>query len=198
MGAIFLGSFVSGELPQQKVPRVAFLGRSNVGKSSLINLLSGTRIARVSKTPGRTQTLNLYGINDQWILGDFPGFGFAQVSKDTRKSWERLIRKFLTPKNFQHAIHIVDARHVGMETDLILRDWLKSQGIPGTVVLTKVDKLNQKMRVEAERKARNVFSGQPLLFASTVTREGKKELEKILQNLTSMAPSQRRGSAVTE
>lgn len=198
MGAIFLGSFVSGELPQQKEPRVAFLGRSNVGKSSLINLLSGTRIARVSKTPGRTQTLNLYGINDKWILGDFPGFGFAQVSKDTRKSWERLIRKFLTPKNFQHAIHIVDARHVGMDADLILRDWLESQGITGTVVLTKVDKLNQKMRVEAERKARNVFPGQPLVFASTVTREGKKELEKILQNMTSMALPQRRGSAVTE
>lgn len=198
MGTIFLGSFVSGELPQQKEPRVAFLGRSNVGKSSLINLISGTRIARVSKTPGRTQTLNLYGINDKWILGDFPGYGFAQVSKETRKSWERLIQNFLKPRNFQHAIHIVDARHIGMDADLILRDWLKRQGITGTVVLNKADKLNQKMRVDAERKARNVFSDQPLLFVSTVTREGKQQLEKILQNMTSMALPPLRGSAVTE
>jgi GTP-binding protein len=198
VGATFLGSFVSGDLPEQKEPRVAFLGRSNVGKSSLINLLAGSRIARVSKTPGRTQILNLFGINGQWILGDFPGFGFAQVSKETRKSWERLIRRFLTAKNFQHAIHIVDARHVEMEADLVLSDWLKSQGITETVVLNKVDKLNQKMRVDAERKARNVFSGQPLLFVSTVTGEGKKELEKILQNMTSMVHPQRRGSAVTE
>jgi GTP-binding protein len=185
VGAIFLGSFVSGELPQQKEPRVAFLGRSNVGKSSLINLLSGNRIARVSKTPGRTQTLNLYRISDRWILGDFPGYGFANVSKETRKSWERLVRNFLKPENFQHAIQIVDARHVGMENDLVLRDWLKSQAIETTVVLNKSDKLNQKMRVDAERKARNVFSGQPLLFASAVSREGKKELEKILENMTS-------------
>ena len=180
----FLGSYVGDqELPAAKQPRIAFLGRSNVGKSSLINLLTSTNIARVSKTPGRTRALNLFRIHERWIFGDFPGYGFAKVSKQERKQWEGLIEKYLTAENFSFAVQIVDSRHPDMDSDIQLRNWLIQRNLRCVVVLNKSDKLNQKERVEADRKAKQIFSGQPLLFASTLTKEGKRELEKILGDL---------------
>jgi len=170
-------------LPKGREPRIAFLGRSNVGKSSLINLLTGSKIARVSKTPGRTRALNLFRVEEQCVFGDFPGFGFAAVSKQERRQWEKLIEKFLRPQYFRLAVHIVDSRHLAMESDLQLRDWLKSSEMDFVTVFSKADKLNQKERAEATRKADELLFGQPLLFASTVTKEGKRELEKILGDL---------------
>lgn len=185
MNVVFLGSFVgNNDLPQGSEPRVAFLGRSNVGKSSLINLLIGSRAARVSKTPGRTRALNLFRVEDRWVFGDFPGFGFAKVSKKERDEWQALVRHYLTPNLFRFAVHIVDSRHPGLESDLQLQNWLRHKRIPCVVVLNKVDQLNQKERADAERKAKTAFSDQPLLFASSITKEGKRELEKTLQNLT--------------
>jgi GTP-binding protein len=180
----FIGSFTAKtKLPELRGIWVAFLGRSNVGKSSLINLLTQSAIARVSKTPGRTQSLNLFGVEDKWIFGDFPGFGYAKVSKQMRHDWDRLIRKFLTPEYFQLAVHIVDSRHPGMDFDMQLNEWLNQQGLPNVVVLNKSDKLNRKERMEADRKAREMFSDQPPLFVSTQTKEGKHELRKILESL---------------
>ncbi len=175
------------KLPRQSGPQIAFLGRSNVGKSSLINLLAGSRIARVSKTPGRTRMLNLFRIDDRYVFGDFPGYGFARVSKKERKEWKTLIESFLNREYFQYAIQIVDARHPGLDLDLHLVEWLQNQSIPGLIVLNKADQLNQKERIEAGRKAREAFPGRSLLFASTVTKEGKQEMEMILQKLTTSA-----------
>jgi GTP-binding protein len=184
MSASFLGSFVPGsDLPVRSEPRIAFLGRSNVGKSSLINLIAGTTIARVSKTPGRTQALNLYLIDGIRILGDFPGYGYAKVSKETRRELAKLIDFFLTKEIFQYAVQVVDARHPGLEADLQLHRWLRTADLPHLIVLTKADKLNRKERAEADRKAREAFSQQPLLFASSFTKEGKQELKKILQDI---------------
>lgn len=181
---MFLGSYVgTNDLPEGREPRIAFLGRSNVGKSSLINLLVGLRTARVSKTPGRTRALNLFRV-DRWVFGDFPGYGFAKVSKREREEWQGIIKRYLTAKAFRFAVHIVDSRHPGLEADLQLQEWLQHNKIPNLIVLSKCDKLNQKERADAERKAREVFSGQHLLFASSITKEGKRELEKTLQNLT--------------
>jgi GTP-binding protein len=182
--AAYLGSFTADQrLPDRKEPRVAFLGRSNVGKSSFINWLTGTKIARVSKTPGRTRALNLFAVEGKMILGDFPGYGYARVSKEEKKGWEKLIQKFLTSDQFRCAIQIVDARHPGMASDLELHQWLIRQELPHMIVMNKADKLNHKERVAADRQARQAFFGQPLLFVSTFTSEGKRELEKNLQNL---------------
>lgn len=185
MSTVFLGSFVdaSAKLPQNGLPWIAFLGRSNVGKSSLINLLTGSQEARVSKTPGRTQALNLFRVEDTWIFGDFPGYGYAKVSQETRRKWKDLVEGFLTNENFSFAVQVIDARHPGLETDLMLYRWLKHQNIPGLIVFTKADKLNQKERAGAEREARKAFPGQRLLFASSSTKEGKHEIRKILQTL---------------
>lgn len=184
MSSEFIGSFTtSSKLPELRGKWIAFLGRSNVGKSSLINLLTQSTIARVSKTPGRTQALNLFRVEDKWIFGDFPGFGYARVSKQMRHDWERLIRKFLTAENFQFAVHIVDSRHPGMDVDMQLNEWLSQQRLQHIVVLNKSDKLNQKERMDADRKAREAFPGQPPLFVSTQTKEGKHELRKLLESL---------------
>lgn len=164
-------------------PKIAFLGRSNVGKSSLINLLTRSQVARVSKTPGRTRTLNLFRVQQTLIFGDFPGYGFARASKQERQEWQTLIETFLRSEYFDFAVHIVDARHPGLEPDLQLQEWLRRRRIPNLIVLNKADKLNQKERADAERKARQAFFDQPLLFASSLTKEGKRELEKTLQNL---------------
>src|SRR5262245_36411889 len=182
--AVYLGSFVVGQkLPERKEPRVAFLGRSNVGKSSLINLLTGSQIARVSKTPGRTRALNLFVMEGKMILGDFPGYGYAKVSREQRKDWELLIGKFLNPQHFRCAVQVVDARHPGMESDVELEKWMLRSGLPHMIVLNKADKLNKKERVAAGREAQQAFSGQHLLFASTFSTEGKRELEKNLQKM---------------
>ncbi len=184
MSSEFLGSFTAAsELPELKGIWIAFLGRSNVGKSSLINLLTRSTIARVSKTPGRTQALNLFGVEEKWIFGDFPGFGYARVSKQMRHDWNRLIRKFLTAEYFQLAIQIVDSRHPGMDADVKLNEWLSRQRLPHRIVLSKSDKLNRKERADADRKAREAFPGQPPLFVSAQTKEGKHELRKILESL---------------
>jgi GTP-binding protein len=192
VGLEFIGSFTAKtKLPEVRGIWVAFLGRSNVGKSSLINLLTQSTIARVSKTPGRTQALNLFRVEDKWIFGDFPGFGYAKVSKQMRHDWDRLIRKFLTAEYFQFAVHIVDSRHPGMELDMQLNEWLNQQGLPNVVVLNKADKLNRKERMDADRKARETFSDQPPLFVSTQTNEGKHELRKILESLDRKDPKGR-------
>ena len=184
MSVEFLGSFTpTSKLPEVDGIWIAFLGRSNVGKSSLINLLTKSSIARVSKTPGRTQALNLFRVEEKWIFGDFPGYGYAKVSKQIRHEWDRLIRKFLTAENFQHAIQIVDSRHPGLEADLQLHAWLNQQRLNHTIVLMKSDKLNRKERVEADRKALDAFPGQPPLFVSTQTKEGKDEIRQLLESL---------------
>lgn len=185
MSAVFLGSFVAtNPLPESKKPRIAFLGRSNVGKSSLINLLAGTKIAKVSKTPGKTQTLNLFSVKDQWVFGDFPGYGFAKVSRLQRKQFQRLVDYFLNEDHFRYAIQIVDARHPAMSTDIELHEWLQASGLEFLVVLNKSDKLNQKERKAAEKQALISFPGAAIIFASTLTKEGKREIEKKLSELS--------------
>jgi GTP-binding protein len=181
----FLGSYnrASAGIPGLRMPRVAFLGRSNVGKSSLINLLTNSRIARVSKTPGRTRALNLFAVDQKWVFGDFPGYGYAKVAKSEKQEWEQLVQKFLVPSAFDFAVHIVDARHPGMPADEMLRRWLLKKRIPNIIILNKADRLNQRERANADREARKAFPDQPMLFVSTVTREGKRELIKILHNV---------------
>ena len=184
-GSLFdAGAPVPGDLPQ-----VAFSGRSNVGKSSLINvLLKRTRkkLAHVSGTPGKTRSLNFYLVNDRFFLVDLPGFGFARVSSRVRQSWKALVENYLVgePK-LRGVVHLVDARHDPTVTDLEMVEFLAEKGLPTLVVLTKMDKLKRMARertvtVAVERL--NIDEDQVLPFSSK-TGEGREELLTALDQL---------------
>lgn len=179
-----------GEAPGT-LPQVAFSGRSNVGKSSLINtLLQRTRkkIARVSGTPGKTQALNFYLVNDDFFLVDLPGFGYAQVPEGMRDGWAGLIEWYLSESgNVRGVVHLVDARHKPTPHDLRMVSYLADIGLPTLVVLTKIDKLKRHERrntVTRALEALELDEAQLVSFSSK-TGEGRDSLLDALSEIVS-------------
>jgi len=131
------------DAPMEKLPEYAFIGRSNVGKSSLINTLTERKnLARTSNTPGKTQALNLYVINESWNIMDLPGYGYARISKRQRAKWERMIYQYLGKRpNLACVFLLVDSRIPPQESDLEFAGWLGGNSIPFVIVFTKTDKL---------------------------------------------------------
>ncbi len=136
------------QLPSDNLSEVAFAGRSNVGKSSLINALTGrTTLARTSHTPGRTQQLNYFNLQDRLYLVDMPGYGYAQVSKDTRKEWNKLIRNYLRGRaNLRCVMILVDSRHGLKDSDIDLMKMLDETAVSYRIILTKTDKIKNAER----------------------------------------------------
>ncbi|MBT8488108.1 MAG: YihA family ribosome biogenesis GTP-binding protein [Gemmatimonadetes bacterium] len=171
------------------LPQVAFSGRSNVGKSSLINtLLRRTRnkIARVSAKPGKTQALNFYEVNGDFYLVDLPGYGFARVPVSTRDAWARLIEWYLGESGtVRGVVHLVDARHKPTEHDLTMVAYLADLGLPTLVVLTKVDKLKRSERKQSIQRAMATLGldEAQLLPFSSKTGEGRDKLLEALEVL---------------
>jgi GTP-binding protein len=144
--AEFLASAIKPEqFPSDALPEIAFLGRSNVGKSSLINALTGQRkLAFTSNTPGRTQTINFYRVDGKYHFVDLPGYGYARVPEAVTRDWRALIESYLTNRTrLELSLLIIDTRRGWMEPDLHLKDWLEFHQRPYLVVATKTDKLNQ-------------------------------------------------------
>ncbi|WP_090972648.1 ribosome biogenesis GTP-binding protein YihA/YsxC [Parapedobacter composti] len=133
------------KLPAPALPEYAFIGRSNVGKSSLINALTGNRhLAKTSQTPGKTQLINHFLINEEWYIVDLPGYGFAKVSKSSRAAWEKFIRRYLLLReNLQCVFVLIDSRHEPQKIDLDFCYWLGEQRVPFMLVFTKADKQSQ-------------------------------------------------------
>src|SRR5919201_1733412 len=152
-------AFAEAQWPAGGVPEVAFLGRSNVGKSSLINSLLGVKgLARTSSTPGRTQALNFFLINGRFRFVDLPGYGFARAPREVRESWGRLVTDYLAKRDsLVLSIHIVDSRHEPTTLDLQLRRWLLAEGKPFLTVATKSDKLSQNESHRNLARAREVL-----------------------------------------
>jgi len=178
------GGAAPGDLPQ-----IAFSGRSNVGKSSLINtLLRRTRakIAHVSATPGKTQALNFYRVNDQFFLVDLPGYGYAKVPEQVRLSWQVLIERYLSEdRAIRGVVHLVDARRSATEHDRAMVAYLAELGLPALIILTKMDKLKRQERKKAVERALwelGVDEEQLLPFSSK-TGEGREVLLDALDNL---------------
>lgn len=148
------------QLPRATLPEYAFIGRSNVGKSSLINTLSGKRnLAKTSQTPGKTQLINHFLINGNWYLVDLPGYGFAKTSKTNRATWEKFIRRYLMLReNLQCVFVLIDSRHEPQKIDLDFCYWLGEQHIPFMLVFTKADKLSQAGSAANIRKFRQALS----------------------------------------
>lgn len=129
--------------PKERLPEYAFIGRSNVGKSSLINMLTGRKkLAKISSTPGKTMLINHFKINEEWYLVDLPGYGFAKRSKSERLKWEKMIRKYILNRtNMLTLFLLIDIRIEPQKIDLEFMDWLGMSEIPFVITFTKVDKL---------------------------------------------------------
>ena len=177
--AEFLKSaFKETDWPLDARPEIAFMGRSNVGKSSVINSLLGVRnLARTSSTPGRTQSLNFFTINDAFRFVDLPGFGYARVPKDIKSTWGEMVHSFLAKRQqLMLSIHLVDSRHEPTKQDLQLHDWLEQSTKPRLVVATKSDKLsNNELRKSLEH-ITHVLNDDEVVAYSAKSGRGRDEL----------------------
>jgi GTP-binding protein len=192
--AEFLGGMAQpgGWRPPMSLPEVAFLGRSNVGKSALLNRLVHRRaIARVSRTPGRTREINFFRINDAFVLVDLPGYGYARVSKERQAEWRPLIEGYLgTTAVLRGAVQLLDVRHDPTADDLAMLAFLAALETPALVVVTKIDKLARKTatdRVRALGDSLSLDESQLIAF-SAVTGEGRDELAAAVAALVVGAP----------
>jgi GTP-binding protein len=177
------------EYPPGNLPEVAIAGKSNVGKSSLINtLVSRKNLAKTSSQPGRTQTLNFFRVNEKLSLVDLPGYGFAKAPLEVRRAWKPMVETYLqTREAVRLVILILDSRRGMSPEDSTLLDWLEYHEIPALVVLTKADKLSQFERARQKKglAAVPLLEGRPLLFFSALTGEGKDEVWSLIQKSTS-------------
>jgi GTP-binding protein len=174
--------------PHPRVPEYAFFGRSNVGKSSLINMITGVKnLAKTSSTPGKTQLLNYFEVDDDtWYLVDLPGYGYAKVSKKARRDWEKIIREYLSVrKSLVYTFILVDTRHKPQNSDLELINWMGEQGLPFCLVFTKADKISRKAVKRNVEEYKNVLAQKweelpPIFITSSHSGEGKSELNNFI------------------
>ncbi len=168
------------------LPEVAFSGKSNVGKSSLINTLVNRKaLAKTSSSPGRTQVINFFRVNGRLSLVDLPGYGYAKVPVEVRQNWKPMVESYLQTRTvLRLVVLILDARRGVSPDDLALLDWLDYHHIPSSIVLTKADKLSQIERARQKKTmAENpLLAGKSILFFSAVTGEGREELWRLIQN----------------
>jgi GTP-binding protein len=190
----FLGgqAAAGGWRPETDLPEIAFSGRSNVGKSSLLNTLVRRKsLARVSGTPGKTREINFFRVNDAFHLVDLPGYGYARVSKAARDAWRPLIEGYLqTSEQLRGVVQLIDARHPPSTDDLRMMDFLASIGVPTVVVATKVDKLSRTERNEklAALGPQLGVEEEQLIPFSSRTGEGRDDLAQAVVSLLAQPP----------
>jgi GTP-binding protein len=185
----FVGGMASvgGWRPPSELPEIAFAGRSNVGKSSLLNrLVHRKKFARVSNTPGRTREVNFFKVNGSFLLVDLPGYGYARISKERRAEWRPLIESYLkSTDQLRGVVQLLDSRHDPSPDDLQMLDYLGELGVPTVIVLTKIDKLAAKERQRQRAHlagAVGVDDDQIIAFSAT-TGEGRNELAEAIESL---------------
>ena len=185
----FIGGMASvdGWRPEPSLPEVAFAGRSNVGKSSLLNrLVHRKKLARVSNTPGRTREINFFKINDAFVFVDLPGYGYARVSKERRAEWRPLIESYLRRSpQLRGIVQLLDVRHDPTADDRLMLDFLSELGVPTIVVLTKIDKLTTAQRKKRlhELSVQLGLDEEQVIVFSAVTGEGRDELAEAIDSL---------------
>jgi len=187
----FVGSFErESQCPQDDVPEYAFIGRSNVGKSSLINMLCNRKgLAKVSNTPGKTQTINFFRVDSAWHLVDLPGYGYAKISKKMRLKWEKMIERYLiTRPQLQVVFVLLDSRHDLQKIDLEFINWLGERRVPFVLVYTKTDKLKKSQVGENVKRIQNgilkYWNSLPQEFiTSSEKKEGGQEILDFIGDL---------------
>jgi len=176
---------ITSKLPENDKPEVAFAGKSNVGKSSLINgLMNRKSLARTSAQPGKTQTINYYNINDCMYLVDLPGYGYAKVSKEVAAKWGKMIEKYLnTSKQLKRVFLLIDIRHEPSANDKLMYDWIIAQGFDPVIIATKADKISKgalQKNISVIRKTLKCKEGTLIIPYSSVTKQGRDEIWAVI------------------
>jgi GTP-binding protein len=173
------------QFPETTLPEIAFVGKSNVGKSSLINALVGRRtLARTSSAPGKTRTINFYNVDDTLYFVDLPGYGYAKVSQEERRRWGVIIEDYLKNRtSLQKILLLIDIRHEPGEGDRTMYEWLRYYQVPTVIVATKSDKLGRNQiahSLSVIRKELQPEPGTPIVAFSSMTGAGREELWKLI------------------
>ncbi|WP_054692364.1 ribosome biogenesis GTP-binding protein YihA/YsxC [Syntrophomonas palmitatica] len=176
------------QLPNENLPEIALVGRSNVGKSSLINkVVNRKNLAKSSSTPGKTRTINYYLLNQAWNMVDLPGYGYAKVSKSEQQKWGRFIEKYLAERTqLKGVIQLLDIRHEPTDNDRLMQEWLLHNEIPILIVATKADKISRGARskhLAAIRRVLQLPADQSLICFSAENGEGVEEVLNAIEEL---------------
>ncbi len=177
---------ITSKLPENMLPEVAFAGKSNVGKSSLINALVNRKsLARISGQPGKTQTINFYNVNQEMYIVDLPGYGYAKVSKEVSAKWGTMIENYLhTSQQLAMVFLLIDIRHKPTENDVQMYRWILSNGFSPVIVATKADKIKRSQlqkQIQLIQKTLKVIEGVPIVPFSAVTKAGREEIWELIE-----------------
>lgn len=177
---------ITSVLPDNQMPEIAFAGKSNVGKSSLINgLMNRKAYARTSAKPGKTQTINFYNINEELYLVDLPGYGYAKVSVKEKEQWGKLIERYLHgSKQLKAVFLLIDIRHDPSANDKLMYDWIVSQGFEPIIIATKLDKIKRSQiqkQVKAVKDGLNLLPGTTVIPFSAETKQGRDEIWELVE-----------------
>ncbi len=177
---------ITSKLPETDKVEIAFAGKSNVGKSSLINALMNRKaLARTSATPGKTQTINFYNVNDVMYLVDLPGYGYAKVSEQEKIKWGQLIERYLnTSKQLKAVFLLIDIRHDPSANDKMMYEWIVSQGYHPIIIATKLDKLKRSQvakHVKMIKEGLQLLPGTVVIPFSAETKQGREEIWELME-----------------
>ncbi len=180
---------ITSRLPENQSPEVAFAGKSNVGKSSLINgLLNRKSLARTSSQPGKTQTINFYRVNQELYLVDLPGYGYAKVAQEIKAKWGRMVENYLHGSRQLKAVFLLlDIRHVPSSNDQEMYSWIVSQGYEPVIIATKLDKIKRSQvqkQMKLLREGLALPSGTKIFPFSSVTKQGREEIWEVIETFT--------------
>ena len=184
---------ITSTLPENLLPEFAFAGKSNVGKSSLINgLLNRRALARTSSQPGKTQTINFYNVNDDLYFVDLPGYGYAKVSVEVKAKWGKMIERYLKKSKMLKCIFLlIDIRHDPSANDKLMYDWIVSNGYKPVIIATKLDKLKRSQiqkHVKMVREGLGLEKEDVLIPFSAETKQGRDEIWALIESLQNPAP----------
>lgn len=177
---------ITSKLPDNDLPEIAFAGKSNVGKSSLINgLLNRKSLARTSAQPGKTQTINFYNVNKNLYFVDLPGYGYAKVSVEIRAKWGKMIERYLhgSPQ-LKKVFLLIDIRHVPSENDCMMYDWIVDNGYEPVIICTKLDKIKRSQvqkNLKLIREKLDLVPGTTMIPFSTQTKQGRDEIWNLIE-----------------
>ena len=177
---------ITSKLPDNAMPEIAFAGKSNVGKSSLINgLMNRKAYARTSQQPGKTQTINYYNINELLYFVDLPGYGYAKVSKELQAKWGKLIERYLhTSRQLRIVFLLIDIRHDPSVNDKLMYDWIVNNGFNPVIIATKLDKLKRSQvpkHIKAIKEGLNLVQGTPVFPYSALSKQGRDEIWEFIE-----------------